>query len=113
MLKLAAVTSVPAAVAVIAGDVLTTAPSQIAALAAGVAGVIYLWRAIMRPFAQLVRRSLTAYQHLEQISPFVTETKDRLDALESTAAANEDSLEAITRHLKIPRRATDRRARPA
>lgn len=109
MLKLALISAPVALGAAVADDVITTPTTQIAALAAGAAGAIYLWRNVLRPFAKLIRRALTAYEHLEQLPPFVAQTRQRLDTLEATASSNEDSLEAITRHLQIPRRDRDRR----
>lgn len=109
-LKLAILPAPFALIAAALEDVITTPATQIAALAAGVAGLVYLWRTLGRPAAELVHRMLTAYKHLEQLHPFVEQTQGRLDALEDTASANEDRLEAITRHLNIPRRVGERRS---
>lgn len=106
--------------------------AQVAAVAAGVAGAIYLYRNVVRPFGHLVRRALRSYEVLEIIGRHVGvfESLDgrldglerRLEAVEAKTDAAREPAEALARELgvrhrspgsglELPAGAAERRAR--
>lgn len=87
-----------------ATTVVDTAAVRVAAVAAGVAGAIYLHRQVIVPFARLIKRALTAYTVLEHLPGWMEGVDERLGRVEATQLQIKEPAEAIARELDVQHR---------